>query len=351
MTFEYENEESINTNLKCGICMNPLTSPVETPCQHSFCSQCLNRWLNASQSTCPTCRTLITKQNIQQITVRSFLSMLDQLPVICQLCQQSRIERGNYQDHVTKTCSKIHVCCKAKDSGCQWTGLREDLSMHFETCTFKSDENTFRNEELIDVPQSLASQEMNPVQEAIELITNNQRQTVELHDHFISSENLSTIAAALTNNRSIRTLILSRCHIDDQGIKSFVDSLPVETCLRNLNLNGNSITDTGMVSICDLLRTNSSLTHLILTRNQIGNEGVRMLANLFYYHVISLKELCLGSNYLITNQCGSSIYTLIRWHRNLTLLKIEDTRMSRSFLTAIEMFHKLKFSSNLRLIL
>jgi len=34
----------------------------------------------------------------------------------------------NYQDHVTKTCSKIRVCCKNKDSGCQRTRL------NIETC-------------------------------------------------------------------------------------------------------------------------------------------------------------------------------------------------------------------------
>jgi len=75
------------------------------------------------------------------------------------------------------------------------------------------------------------------------------------------------------------------------------------------------------------------------------------LANLFYYHVISLEELWLGSNYLITNQCGSSIYTLIRWHRNLTLLKLDDIKLSYHVLKLIGLFYKLDFFSNLRLIL
>ena len=52
--FEYEDEESIDGNLKCSICSDPLTDPMITLCHHSFCRLCLTKWLNNDKSTCPT---------------------------------------------------------------------------------------------------------------------------------------------------------------------------------------------------------------------------------------------------------------------------------------------------------
>lgn len=383
--FEYENEESINQNLICGICTDPFIDPVETPCHHSFCLHCLNIWLNTSGSTCPTCRKLVTKRNVNQITVRSFLSMLDQLTVKCQLCEESNIERGNYSDHARKQCPKVHVYCKAKVSGCAWTGLREELSIHFESCTFKQDGNRIQNQELVEISELfecpvqpsnnhpstsifqrrknidgtvtmlidqniITPSEDKLLQAVIELITHNQCDTLEFDGYSFSSENLSIIAATLTKDRSIKTLDFSYCSIDDNRIRSFAGHLPFQTCLTCLNLNGNYITDYGMSSISIILLKNHTLNRLVLTRNRIGNEGVRLIANLFYNDSIQLKELCIGSNHLITDECRSSIYTLIRWHQNLTLLKIENTGMSYYSLTLFEMFLKMHYFSNLQLV-
>jgi hypothetical protein len=136
--YEYENEESIDNNLKCAICNDPFLVPVATSCHHSFCRQCLDKWFAISGTTCPTCRKTISRLDSHPITLLSFLSMLDQLFVKCKLCEQSKIQRGNFGDHIDKICPKVIVECSATGIDCPWTGLREELQTHLSTCTFES---------------------------------------------------------------------------------------------------------------------------------------------------------------------------------------------------------------------
>lgn len=42
----------------CAICFEVHTSPVQTPCMHNFCRECLQSWGEESH-TCPNCRTAL----------------------------------------------------------------------------------------------------------------------------------------------------------------------------------------------------------------------------------------------------------------------------------------------------
>lgn len=44
-----------NSSPKCSMCLEPADSPVRTPCNHTFCFECLTHWLQSS-ITCPICR-------------------------------------------------------------------------------------------------------------------------------------------------------------------------------------------------------------------------------------------------------------------------------------------------------
>jgi len=156
INYEYENEESIDNNLKCAICNEPFIDPVETICHHLFCCQCLNRWIDNDKSTCPTCRKIISRNTLKSITFINFISMLNQIVVKCILCHQSNIQRGNFQDHINKMCLKKIVNCIANDINCPWTGLREELQNHLNTCEFESSrsqiEQTYReNQQKVDI--------------------------------------------------------------------------------------------------------------------------------------------------------------------------------------------------------
>ena len=71
------NENSSNTSGVCSICMSVALEPVETPCRHTFCTDCISYWLNQKEAgtmkRCPTCR-----QGLRQFSRQ--LSFNDQLP-------------------------------------------------------------------------------------------------------------------------------------------------------------------------------------------------------------------------------------------------------------------------------
>ena len=52
-----EQIEQSNNRLKCSICITHDVNYVLTPCGHTICEECMNRWHGAG---CPTCRTRIT---------------------------------------------------------------------------------------------------------------------------------------------------------------------------------------------------------------------------------------------------------------------------------------------------
>lgn len=94
-------------NLICGICANVLEEAVITPCGHSFCRQCLETWLESSESdTCPSCRTTTL--------------VFDLIPVL-----SLRGIVGN-----------LHTCCEHVDNGCKMVVKLENLASHSRECEF-----------------------------------------------------------------------------------------------------------------------------------------------------------------------------------------------------------------------
>ena len=133
--YEYLNENSIDGELKCALCMLPFQSPVSGECGHTFCADCLNPWL-ARQSTCPTCRLPIASGSFHPISTRIVLNQLDRLLLRCRRCNQSNIQRSDLNEH-EKRCPKQTVSCPAFDIKCPWKGTRSELTKHLEECSFQ----------------------------------------------------------------------------------------------------------------------------------------------------------------------------------------------------------------------
>jgi ubiquitin conjugation factor E4 B len=133
--YEYVNEAAIDTELICSsICKAPLIDPVCTPCDHTFCRKCITGWGNTGNVRCPACnQQLASIDNLPQAT-RLVRNMLDRLPVKCTFCGKTGLERGNFSDHISKECSKVHVSCPSADIKCPWKGPRDQLNNHIETC-------------------------------------------------------------------------------------------------------------------------------------------------------------------------------------------------------------------------
>ena len=71
-------EQSANEEEECGICLDALTNPIALPCNHKFCSECLNCWRskygvrsedNEANTKCPLCREKIppTKEMLSRL--------------------------------------------------------------------------------------------------------------------------------------------------------------------------------------------------------------------------------------------------------------------------------------------
>ena len=133
--FEYANESSIDPELICIICKSPYQDPRCTPCDHTFCAECIIAWITHNNASCPTCRQIFPISRLTQAN-RTVRNMLDRLLVKCARCDETTIRRENFDDHYTRTCPKIPVSCSAADNRCQWTGPQDQLENHLASCVF-----------------------------------------------------------------------------------------------------------------------------------------------------------------------------------------------------------------------
>lgn len=129
MTYSYINEDQIDVELKCTICVEPFRNPVNClSCGSTFCQHCIETW-KQKQMTCPSCR----QQNFNYLPVltRVVLNQLNRLLVKCDLCEQIDIQRSNFTDHLTVICPKQVISCADQ---CSWRGKREEMPGHLILC-------------------------------------------------------------------------------------------------------------------------------------------------------------------------------------------------------------------------
>lgn len=95
----YEYRDEVDDELVCHICLQPLLRPMDTPCGHTYCYQCLGSFLR-EQDFCP-----VDRQRLQLAQCRpsSLLvrNLLDKLGVLCpfQPCGQ-QMQRCELQPHL-----------------------------------------------------------------------------------------------------------------------------------------------------------------------------------------------------------------------------------------------------------
>lgn len=134
--YRYVDESSINQELKCTVCSSPFSDPVCLQCDHIFCRKCITQWISRGGSNCPACRRQVLRRRHLTPANRPLRNMVNELQVICTLCQQSGIKREDFPIHINQHCPKFTVSCPAKDISCPWTGLRQQLDAHKRGCVF-----------------------------------------------------------------------------------------------------------------------------------------------------------------------------------------------------------------------
>ncbi|CAM9607152.1 unnamed protein product [Lampetra planeri] len=110
----YDYRQEVDDDLTCHICLQPLVSPTDTPCGHTYCARCLRGFLLATSSGkggglgafCPLDRRPLRPEACRaaSLLVRR---LLDKLPVACPFaadCGRSALPRGDLADHLRRRC-------------------------------------------------------------------------------------------------------------------------------------------------------------------------------------------------------------------------------------------------------
>ncbi|XP_070392957.1 uncharacterized protein [Dermacentor albipictus] len=98
--------------LVCSVCRGVYRDPVECPCRHVFCHNCIRHWLARGSSpgsgSCPTCGQDISASQV--------------VPVV---------------PLVTNMIARLTVRCPNRETGCKAKVAMESLNCHMDTCQFR----------------------------------------------------------------------------------------------------------------------------------------------------------------------------------------------------------------------
>ncbi|CAM4901932.1 unnamed protein product [Rotaria socialis] len=137
--YEYIDRETIDSDLICKICRSPFIDPIVVQCGDTYCRLCIeNNMENGSHCPSHSCNQLLSIDHLTpNPPPRLVVSMLDKLKVRCQLCNETNINRGIFDEHVKTSCSEYRIDCPGKNIGCQWFGSRNEHDEHTKTCLFE----------------------------------------------------------------------------------------------------------------------------------------------------------------------------------------------------------------------
>ncbi|XP_061834077.1 E3 ubiquitin-protein ligase LNX isoform X1 [Nerophis lumbriciformis] len=101
---EYLYKDEVDTDLVCHICLQPLIRPLDTPCGHTYCQECLTSFLLESDF-CPVCRAPLMLQSCRKPSLLVH-KLLDKLTVSCPFkdyCTEN-LARCDLEDHIRSRC-------------------------------------------------------------------------------------------------------------------------------------------------------------------------------------------------------------------------------------------------------
>ncbi|CAF1298925.1 unnamed protein product [Adineta ricciae] len=121
--YEYLNEDAIDDQFKCVICIQPFRSPTILHCQHIFCQKCIETWVESNKS-CPVCR---QSAEISVIKIDETLNkQLDEFLVRCLRCKKTNIQRSRFAKHY-QHCSKRRLQTVSDLFKTRWDCLRSSV--------------------------------------------------------------------------------------------------------------------------------------------------------------------------------------------------------------------------------
>jgi hypothetical protein len=147
------------------------------------------------------CRTKISSETNYLTSSLLIRQQVDELLVKCKLCNESKIERGNFENHC-QNCSKRTVRCSNAGIGCPWSGQIDKRDKHTKHCQFQLFRSVLLPFEIkmkglkatVQEQHNMIQQLQNHNQQLKTQIEQHERQIIRLkkrinlHDIFYSSE-------------------------------------------------------------------------------------------------------------------------------------------------------------------
>ncbi|XP_034036398.1 E3 ubiquitin-protein ligase LNX isoform X2 [Thalassophryne amazonica] len=101
---EYDYKDEVDDDLTCHICLQPLIRPLDTPCGHTYCQECLTSFLLESDF-CPVCRMPLMLQSCRKPSLLVH-KLLDKLMVACPFTDHctDMMQRSQLEDHIKSRC-------------------------------------------------------------------------------------------------------------------------------------------------------------------------------------------------------------------------------------------------------
>ncbi len=98
--FTYLNEEAIESDLKCSICLDPFSDPrIHSSCGNMFCGGCISKL-----ALCPLCREETGDSGSAPKAPLYVKNKIDSLKVVCTGCRRT-FARSEFETH-SKSCIK-----------------------------------------------------------------------------------------------------------------------------------------------------------------------------------------------------------------------------------------------------
>eukprot|EP01060_Flectonema_neradi_P023441 TRINITY_DN3169_c0_g2_i1.p1 TRINITY_DN3169_c0_g2~~TRINITY_DN3169_c0_g2_i1.p1 ORF type:complete len:300 (+),score=46.23 TRINITY_DN3169_c0_g2_i1:53-952(+) len=124
-------------DLICPICSMLMTDAVQTSCEHYFCKKCINKIVNNSQKTAPSCPLCRVKCTPLQKASRIVISLISKQRIRCgQSGCQEVMTRDMWDAHLAE-CQYIPIPCPNLKYGCTKQLTRSAMEEHIEKCPNK----------------------------------------------------------------------------------------------------------------------------------------------------------------------------------------------------------------------